>query len=231
MADVTAAEADPLEIGRLERQQRHQVIVPARHASRPTGAPCPDHRRHIMDQRQGFACSSQALGDAPAEPGAVDRNNGIGAQALYRSDRLADPPQDQRRPRQHLGDADHREIGERHEAFDTLLAHPLTADPGNLEPITDAESQRSDQCRAKGIARGFASDDKDKRRPVAAVLAHRHSRGMPTTNRPARSAASTTSPRSRTMVAPASTAIPRRPVSAARATVCGPIVGRSARCS
>ena len=123
-----------------------------------------------MDQRQGFARSSQALGDAPTEPGAVDRNNRIGPQALYRSDRLADPPQDQRRPRQHLCDADNREIGERHEAFDTLLAHPLTANSGNLEPITDAESQRSDQCRAKRITRGFAGNDKDKRRLVAAVL-------------------------------------------------------------
>jgi hypothetical protein len=55
MADIGTGEPDLLEIRRLKRQQRHQMVVPAGHAPRPPGAPRPHHRRHVVDQWQGFA--------------------------------------------------------------------------------------------------------------------------------------------------------------------------------
>jgi len=78
MADIAAGEPDPLEIRRLKRQQRHQMVVPPGHAPSPAGAPRPHHRRHVMDKWQPLAVAAQPLGDTPAETGAVDRHHGIG---------------------------------------------------------------------------------------------------------------------------------------------------------
>jgi hypothetical protein len=49
--DITAGQPDGLEIRWLERKQRQQMVVPARHAARPAGAPRPHHRRDVMNQR------------------------------------------------------------------------------------------------------------------------------------------------------------------------------------
>ncbi len=162
VADTGAGEPDPLEIRRLERQQRHQMVVPARHAPGAAGAPCPDHRRHIVDQRQPLAPAAQPLRDPPAEPGAVDRHHRVGFQRAHRRHGFAHPAQDQGGPRQHLGDPDHREVGERHQTVDALLAHALAADPGDPHPAAGALTQPGDQAGAERVARGLAGDDEDE---------------------------------------------------------------------
>jgi hypothetical protein len=111
MPDMIASEADALEIGRLERQQCQQMIVPARHPPCPAGAPCPHHRRHVMNERHIIAAAPQALRDPPREAGAVDRHHGIGTQRRDRCHRLADMAQDHRRARKDLGNPGDRQIG------------------------------------------------------------------------------------------------------------------------
>ena len=206
------------------------MVVPARHPPRPSGAPRPDHRRHVMDQRQGLAVTAQPLRNPPAEPGAVDRHHRIGPLRADRGDRFAYPAQDRKCLRQHLGHPDHRELVERHQAGKALLAHALAADPGDPQIAAGALSQCRDQPGAQRVARGLAGDNEDERRGSLHAEPHQAER-MPTTKSPARSAISMTSSRSSTIVAPASMAIPLSPASAASVTVCRPIVGRSARCS
>ncbi len=143
------------------------MVVPARHSPRPSGAPRPDHRRHIMDQRQGLAVAAQPLRDAPAEPRAVDRHHRVGPLRADRRYRFAHPAQDRRRPRQHLGDPDHRELVERHQAGEALLAHALAADPGDPQTAAGALPQCRDQPGAQRVARRLAGDNEDERRGSA----------------------------------------------------------------
>src|SRR6185312_15256314 len=211
-----------LEIRRLERQQRQQMVVPACDPPRPAAAPRPDHRCDIMDQRQGLAGAAEAMGDAPGETRAVDRHHRIGLGGADRGDRLAHVAEDRPRPRQNLGNPGDGEVGERHEAFESLLRHPLAADAGDLEVAAGSLLERRDQRTADRIARRLAGDDIDEN----------HSRTRtPTTKMPAASAARATSSRSSSSTAPASAAIPRSPASAATETVRGPSVGRSTRLS
>jgi len=51
MANKATRQSDLLEIRRLKRQQRHQMVVPACHATGPPGTPCPDHRGHVVNKR------------------------------------------------------------------------------------------------------------------------------------------------------------------------------------
>ena len=80
MADIAGGQTDPLEIGRLERQQGQQMVVPARHAAGAAGPPGPDHRRDVVNERQGLAFAAQPVRHPPAEAGAVDRHDGVGPQ-------------------------------------------------------------------------------------------------------------------------------------------------------
>ncbi len=106
----------------------------------------------------------QTLGDAPAKARAVDRHDHIRTHRAHRGDRLAHPAQDQRRPRQDFGNADHREVGERHQTVETLRPHALAADARNPKTAPGALPQPPDQRGAERIARRFAGDDKDERR-------------------------------------------------------------------
>src|SRR5439155_16526189 len=167
-----------------------------------------------------FAAAAKTLGDAPAEPRAVDRHHGVRPERSDRRDRLAHPPQNDRRPRQDFGDTRHGNVAERGEAGEALFLHALSADSGNSEIIPRALTQCSNQSAADSITGGFASNNENKQRPGCS-----HDRRTPTMNRLARSAAPMTSWRSSTMVAPASTAMPSNPASAASSTVRRPIVG------
>ena len=132
MADTGARQPLALEIGRLERQERQQVIVPPRHPPRPARPPGPDHRGDVMDERERLAGTAQSMRDPPGKTRAVDRHDRVGPRRADRRRRLADVTQDRRRPRQNLGDTGHREIAERDEAFQPLFRHPLAADPGDF---------------------------------------------------------------------------------------------------
>ena len=177
-----------------------------------------------MNERQGLAAAPQSVRHPPAEPGAVDRHDGIGAQSTDRCDRLAHAAQDDRSARQYLGYSHDRQIAERDEALEPLLTHALTPDPGDPQTPAGALPQRRNQRTAERIPRRLSGNKENERR-----VASSHDPPTPTRNSPARSAVRTTSSRSSTIVALASTAIPRNPVSAASRTVRNPIVGRSAR--
>jgi hypothetical protein len=122
-----------------------------------------------MNQRQPLAMAAKPVRDAPAEPGTVDCHDGIGPRFPDRLHGLAHPAQDQRSTWQHLGDAGHREIRERHEARDTPLGHALAADPGNPQPAAGSLAQRPDQRAAERIARRLPGHDEDERRALAAA--------------------------------------------------------------
>src|SRR6516162_7006405 len=188
------------------------MIVPARHPPGSPGPPRPDHRRDIMNQRQGLAAAAQSVGDAPTEPGAVDCHDSVGPQLADSGDRCANPSQDDSCPRQHLGHTPDRKVLQWCEARQTTLLHALPADPGDPEITPGTLLQCRDQSGAKGVTGGFAGDEEDKQRR----LGYGHEGLMPTTNSPAASAARITSSRSRTIVPPASTAMPSRRASAAR---------------
>src|SRR4051794_23470812 len=163
-----------------------------------------------MNERQTLAAPAQSVGDAPTEPGAVDSYDRVGPQPLHRRHGLPHPPQDQRRARQYLRDTGDGEIGERDEARQAFRPHPLAADPLDPQSAVGALAQGCDQRSPNRVARRLAGNDEDERR---GVMRRGHGARTPTTNRPAASAARMTSSRSRTMVAPASAAIPRSPVS------------------
>src|SRR5205807_2672448 len=84
MADIAGGEADAFEIRRLERQEGQEMVVPARHPPGAAAAPGPDHRRDVMNEWQMLAAPAQPLCDAPAEAGAVDRDDGVGLERLDR---------------------------------------------------------------------------------------------------------------------------------------------------
>ncbi len=205
MPDIGAGKPDRREIRRLERQQRHQMVVPARHAPRAAGAPRPDHRRDIVNERQGLALAAQPLRDAPGEARAVDGDERHGLLRDDIGDRLGDAAEDAARLRQHLGDAHDRELGQGHAAVQALRRHGLAADPGEAHLAARALAQGRHQLAAEEIARRLAGDEIDERRRRA------HAALTPTTKIPARSAASITASRSSTSAAPASTAMPRNP--------------------
>src|SRR6202040_3659572 len=125
---------------------------------------------------------------------------------------LGDAAQDAARTRQHLGDPHDGELAQWHQAMEPLLRHALAADSGKAQALSAALAKRRHQATAQGIARRFARNDIDERR-AAALLVRRcaHGRATPTTKRPDRSAAATTAARSMMRLAPASTAMPRKP--------------------
>jgi hypothetical protein len=164
MADIAGREADRLEIGRLERQQGQQVIVPARHPPGAAAAPRPDHRRDVMNERNRLAALAQPLGDAPAEARTVDRDHGVRPHRPDRGHCFAHPAQDQRRPGQHLGHPRDREIAERDAAFEPLRRHRFAADPVDAQSSGGALAQRCDQGPAQRIARRLARNDEEERR-------------------------------------------------------------------
>ncbi len=186
------------------------MVVPARHAPGPPGPPGPDHRGDVMNERQGLAAAPQPVRHPPAEPRAVDRHDGIGAQLADRRHRLAHATKDKRRARQYFGDAHDRQVAERARGCEPLFPHALAANPGDPQPSAGALPQCRNQRAAERIPRRLSGDDEDEGR-----VARSHDPRIPTTNSPARSAARITSSRSSTIVALASTAIPRNPVSAA----------------
>ena len=119
-----------------------------------------------MDQLQPLAGASQPMGDAPAKPRTVDRDDRIGPHFPDRPHGLAHPPQDQRHPRQYLGDSGHRQIGERHKTGEALLRHSLAADSGKLNPAGPL-AQGRDQRPAEGVPRRLAGDNEDEWRGLA----------------------------------------------------------------
>jgi len=86
-----------------------------------------------MNKGQGFAAAAQSVGDAPTEPRAVDRDDGIGPQLADSRNRLANPSQDNRRSRQYFGYSPDGELVKRREADETSLLHVLATDPGDPE--------------------------------------------------------------------------------------------------
>ena len=144
------------------------MVVPASHPPGPAGAPGPHHGRHIMNERQPLAGLSQPMSDAPAEPRAVDRHDGVGPQFADLPRGLAHPPQDQRCPRQHFGHSGNRQIRQRNKACQPLLRHAFATDPGDPQPAAGTLTQCRDQRSAEGVPRRLAGDYEDERCGVTA---------------------------------------------------------------
>src|SRR5579864_6862427 len=168
------------------------------------------------------------MGDPPGKSGAVDGYDRVGLLLLDRRDRLPNLAKDDGGSRQHLCDPADGEFSKRRQAIEALFAHSLATDPGNPQAAANPLPQGGYQRSAERVARGLAGDNKDE---GCRRRGFRHSARTPTTNNPASSAARITASRSSISVAPASTAIPRNPASAAIATVRAPMVGRSMRLS
>jgi hypothetical protein len=114
-----------------------------------------------MYKRHGLATTTQTVCHAPAEPRAVDRHDGIRPERPDRRCSLAHTPQNNRRSRHDFGDTRYGNVAERREAGKTLFLHALSADPGDLETAPRTLAQRSDQSAAKGITRGFSSNQEN----------------------------------------------------------------------
>ena len=115
-----------------------------------------------MNERQTLAAAAQSVRDAPAEPRAIDRHDGIRAKRTDRRYRFTHAAKDHRRPREHLGNAPDREIFEPNEARQPLLLHPLAADPADAKPAAGTPPQRGDQSAAERVPRRLPSDNKDE---------------------------------------------------------------------
>ena len=205
------------------------MIVPARHPPRPPGPPRPDHRRDVMDQRQ----ASRRGGAAACATRQLNPELSIVTTASGRCARIAATvSRTRRRITGARGNTSATpvigQIGERDEALEPLLracARRRSRRPAARPPVRS----RSAAISAPPSASPEGSPVMMKMNGASRSRGPDHAGRTPTTNSPARSAARMTSSRSSTSVAPASTAMPRSPASAASVTVCAPIVGRSAR--
>ena len=205
------------------------MVVPARHAPRPAGAPRPHHRRDIMDQRQALAGAAQPLRDAPGEARAVDGHHRVGAQAADIGHGPVDPAQDAPRARQHLGHAHDRELAYRHAGSSRpCAAICLAADAGEAHRAARCvPSSAAHQLAAERVARRLAGNEIDER-----ALARHRARGRHADHEnPGAVGGGDDRRRGRAAASqPASTAMPRRPASRRLPRpCCGPMVGRSAR--
>src|SRR5579864_1662838 len=222
MADIGTGKSNRGKVRRLEGQQRHQMVVPARHPSRAPAAPRPNHRRDIVDERQPLVLAPETLRNAPGKARAVDRDERRRLLSLDIANGLGDTTENAPRLWQNFGHAHQGELREIDAALEPLRRHGLAADAGEADIAERAELQRRHELAAEEIARRLARDDIDE-----GLLAH--DAFTPTTKIPARSAAAAIASRSSTKVAPASIAMPRRPDAATVAMVADPIAGRSAR--
>ena len=143
MPDMAGREPDLFEIGRLERQQCHDMIVPAGHMAGASRAPGPHHRGDIGDQRHSLAGAAQSMRHPPAKPGAVDRDDRVRPHRLDRRDGLAYPAQQSRGVRQYFGRARRRPVRIAARESRPLFPHLLAADPGDAQPRAGALAKRA----------------------------------------------------------------------------------------
>jgi hypothetical protein len=102
------------------------------------------------------------VGNAPSEPRAVDRYDGVWPQCAYSRDGLTHPSQDKWCSRQHFGYSSDGEIVERGEANETSLLHVLATDPSDPKIASSALLQCSDQRPTKRVTGGFTRDKENE---------------------------------------------------------------------
>src|SRR5271169_1324519 len=223
-----------LEIGWLERQQRHDVVEkPGGFLGLPR-PPRPHHRRHIADERHAGPAALQSLLDPAAKAARVDRDDRRRTKCFDPCGRLSDSPQYARRPGQHLRKSHDGQFFQWEIARKPLGRHSLAADPGKAHPAIRLALERRHEPRPDRIAGrlpGHEENERAHRRHQATGVGSHSAVPMPMTNRPAASAFATIASRSITSAPPASIAMPLRPAAFAFATVRAPMAGKSTRVS
>ena len=219
VAHVGRGDAALAQEGLLEGIDAQHLVHARRDLARPARSPGPHHRAHVVDDADAGA--PQPLREPQVEVRQI-HEQGRGRAALDgEPGQPAQRAQDARQPRQHLGEAHHRNLGGVVLRLDSGAAHVLAAHAEELRPGA-AGADRAYHPRRVQVAGGFAGDDEER------GLGAGHA-AIPSTVILACLAAATSSSRSTRMVAPASTASTRAFASASAATVPGPMAGRSKR--
>ena len=144
--------------GRLERQQRQNVVNDLCHFRSAARTPCPDRRRNIMDGFQVRTLLFHQGCDAQAEIGAVDGDQGGGGCCDDRLGGFGDSAFQGCIFRQDFGDAHDRQLGHREPAGHALTFHQRPADA--LKHHTGRQGfQTCHQRSTQPVARGFPGDE------------------------------------------------------------------------
>src|SRR4051794_13729733 len=222
---------------RLERLDGEDMIDVRAHPARAPGAPGPDRRADIVDDRQLRQPLAHALRDRMGEIRGVDDDERVGALGDDRRDGRIGAAQDQGQALQDVHQPHDRDVGEREEQRQPLPGHGVAADAAKAHvALAEARFEGPHQLGAELVAGFLAGDEPDEAR---ARLAHRASPAATrpaaaacpgstaTRNSPRRSAVAIVSSWLRMSVTPLPTATPLRPARRALIIVRGPMAGRS----
>ena len=123
------------------------------HCGGAAGAPGPNHRRHVMDNRQICARAAEALRHSPIESRAVDGNEDVGLAGLD----IGDP----RSQRVHVV----LRVATTRRPASAMITSPVTSDTTSRGTPASA-GERHHQIGAERVARGLAGNEINER-PVA----------------------------------------------------------------
>ncbi len=173
---------EPLKRLGLEGQKTKHAIDVRPHPGRPAGAPGPDARADIVDNRNGRVGGADLAGNREREAGYIDCDQAIRIISGDRAGRLIDAKDNARQIAYHRGNADDGDIGRIEQRFETHRLEVPAADAEKFDFTTGSGAQRRHQIGSEQIAQFFAGDDAD---PEGARFRHQFSTGgRPTMNRP-----------------------------------------------
>src|SRR5215470_12070291 len=231
MADIDAIR--PVQLAMhfgLERQQGEHEIDRAPHGTGAAGAPHPDARRYVFDDRQMRQPPPHPRGDAMSKIGGIDEDQHVGRCRHDRVDGLAQASQQQGELGEDAPETDRDQIVCRIKAREAGCAHTRPTDAAERDGALGGK--RAHETGAEIVGGALARDHEDVEcatLPVHGLPRAASSAGTPTTKSPALSAVRTICSRSAVTALCASTAMPARPAAAAASTVRAPTDGRSKR--
>ena len=179
VADEVAGHAGGFHVGRLEGEEREDVVDDPGHLPRAAGAPGPDRGGDVVDHPQVGAEPAGALRDAEREVGTVDGDERVGRHGGGGVAGLADAAEQVRQAREHLGQAHDRELLHGEAAHEALGGHGGAAHAFEGEAVAAELAEARDQRAAEEVARGLARDEEE-----AGHARTRRSRGSRRSRRP-----------------------------------------------
>ena len=167
---------------RLERQQAKHMVDMRAHRRRTTGAPGPDARTDIVDDRDGGRCRPHLAGNAQAEFRTVDGDQAIRPGLGNGARGGADPPHQPRQVADNRAEPHQRDLGRVEKGFQPLALQMMAANADDLDRPSAHRAKRANKIGAEQIAGFLAGDNGDTQRRAGAAQVP--SSCKPTTKRP-----------------------------------------------